>query len=127
MLCTECHNEVSENARYCGGCGKRLTTSAHCRKCHHPRNRGAFCENCGLRRVPEDEDDSFLEEIAKGILGNLKKRRIGFTHLLMGAPTRLLGVRKDSWAAEELAYLLGLPALAAASNPSKGGDGGNFG
>jgi hypothetical protein len=86
MRCTGCQNEVSENARYCGGCGKVLTTSAHCRNCHHPRNEDAFCENCGLRHVSEYEDDSFLEVIAKRILGRL--RRVGFTHLFMGVPAR---------------------------------------
>jgi ion channel len=108
MRCAECHNEVSYNARYCGACGKLLRTSTHCRKCNHPRNKDPFCENCGLRHVSEDEDDSFLEGVAKRILISLRKRRIGFTHLFMGAPTRWLGVKKDGWAAEELAYLVGL-------------------
>ncbi|MBI5323484.1 zinc ribbon domain-containing protein [Bradyrhizobium sp.] len=108
MQCTKCQSEVSENARYCAACGRSLTTSAHCRKCHHPRNNGAFCENCGLRHVPEYEDDSFIEEIAKRILSSLQKKGIGFTHLFMAASTRWLGTMKDGWAGEELAYLVGL-------------------
>jgi hypothetical protein len=108
MRCTECPHEGSKNARYCGRCGMVLTPSTHCRKCHHPRNGDAFCENCGLRHVSLYEDDSFIEGIAKCILGIL--RRVGFTHLFMAGAALWPLVRKpaDGWAGEELAYLVGL-------------------
>jgi len=106
MQCTECQKEVSENARYCGGCGKAFTTSTRCRKCHHPRNEDPFCENCGLHHATEYEDDSFLELVGKQLLGSL--RIFGFTHLFIEALAPRLGFKKEGRAGEELAYVVGL-------------------
>ena len=94
MQCPECHNEVSDKALYCGSCGKPLRTSTRCEKCRHERNKDPFCENCGLRHVPEYEDNSFLEMTAKRILSSM--REVCFTHFFMGISDRWLGLKRKA-------------------------------
>jgi hypothetical protein len=109
MICPQCNNdEVNDDAIYCGFCGFSLISDARCIKCRRPRkNNHAFCEGCGLQQSSDERDDSFLESNYRQGLEFIQKRRIFFTHFFMNAPARWLGVQRDGWAAEELAYLVG--------------------
>jgi len=83
-----------------------ININQSCEKCRHERNKDPFCENCGLRHVPEYEDDSFIEMTAKRILSSM--REVCFTYFFMGISDRWLGLKKEGWAGEELSYLVGL-------------------
>lgn len=109
MRCHGCQNGVGDDARYCGNCGLAVASAERCANCHYPRNlEQRFCERCGLDHKLPDRDDSFLEQAAKRVLRTLRVRRIGFTHRLMWSGACPFGLEQDGWAAEEMAYLVGL-------------------
>ena len=46
--CSECGNEVDNNAKFCPNCGVSFDDENECKNCHHINKEGAkFCEKCG--------------------------------------------------------------------------------
>lgn len=109
MQCTNCQTEASAAAIFCRACGHLLALEAQCHRCRASLSVDAnFCEACGLRRVANEQDDSFLEPAFKSCLNFIRVRGFGFTHTFMRLPARLLGMEENNWAAEEVAYLFAL-------------------
>lgn len=109
MQCPKCNTTVSGDANYCGQCGHALIKDSLCPRCsRRNESKTPFCEGCGLQWPPSVHDDSFLEHGFRRFLEIIQMRGIGFTHFFMRSLARWFGVQVDGWAAEELAYVVGL-------------------
>jgi len=48
--CPACHAQLTQGAKFCAGCGKKVPESAGCPNCKAPLAPGAkFCMNCGAK------------------------------------------------------------------------------
>ena len=70
-ICSNCGNELSENAKFCSKCGTKYESASGivCQKCGHKINKDAkFCTYCGnpiKQNIPQKEPNKNIPDYIK--------------------------------------------------------------
>lgn len=57
MICKNCGQQMSDNAKFCGHCGQRVIAvpERKCARCNHAAEKEQiYCKHCGYR-LPEQQ------------------------------------------------------------------------